>query len=43
MKTKIYLQFRWLLLCYFLLSGINMMAGGTDYYYKPEFGIRIES
>ena len=34
MKTKIYLQFRWLLLCCFLLSGINMMAGGTDYYYK---------
>lgn len=34
MKTKIYLQFRWLLLCCFLLSGINMMAGGTNYYYK---------
>lgn len=33
MKTKIYLQFRWLLLCCFLLSGINMMAGGTSYYY----------
>ena len=34
MKTKIYLQFRWLLLCCFLLTGINMMAGGTSYYYK---------
>ena len=34
MKTKIYLQFRWLLLCCFLSLSANMMAGGTDYYYK---------
>ena len=34
MKTKIYLQFRWLLLCCFLLLSANMMAGGTDYYFK---------
>lgn len=33
MKTKIYLQFRWLLLCCFLSLSANMMAGGTDYYY----------
>lgn len=32
MKTKIYLQFRWLLLCCFLSLSANMMAGGTDYY-----------
>lgn len=34
MKTKIYLQFRWLLLCCFLLLTANMMAGGTDYYFE---------
>lgn len=34
MKTKIYLRFKWLLLCCFLLLSVNMMAGGTDYYYK---------
>lgn len=34
MKTKIYLQFRWLLLCCFLSLSANMMAGGTYYYYK---------
>lgn len=34
MKTKIYLQFRWLLLCCFLLLSANMMAGGTDYYFR---------
>lgn len=34
MKTKIYLRLKWLLLCCFLLLSVNMMAGGTDYYYK---------
>ena len=34
MKTKIYLRFKWLLLCCFLLLSVNMMANGTDYYYK---------
>lgn len=34
MKTKIYLHFKWLLLCFFLLTSINVMAGGTDYYFK---------
>lgn len=34
MKTKIYLRFKWLLLCCFLLLSVNMMAGGKDYYYK---------
>ena len=34
MKTKIYLQFRWLLLCCFLLLSANMMAGSKTYYYK---------
>lgn len=34
MKTKIYLQFRWLLLCCFLSLSANMMAGETDYHYK---------
>ena len=34
MKTKIYLRFKWLLLCCFLLLSVNMMAGGTDYWYK---------
>lgn len=33
MKTKIYLRFKWLLLCCFLLLSVNMMAGST-YYYK---------
>lgn len=34
MKTKIYLRLKWLLLCCFLLLSVNMMAGGTDYWYK---------
>lgn len=34
MKTKIYLRFKWLLLCCFLLLSANMMAGGTDYWYQ---------
>lgn len=34
MKTKIYLRLKWLLLCCFLLLSVNMMANGTDYYYK---------
>ncbi len=34
MKTKIYLRLKWLLLCCFLLLSVNMMADGTDYYYK---------
>lgn len=34
MKTKIYLRLKWLLLCCFLLLSINMMAGGTNYWYK---------
>ena len=33
MKTKIYLRFKWLLLCCFLLLSVNMMAG-NNYYYK---------
>ena len=33
MKTKIYLRFKWLLLCCFLLLSVNMMAGAT-YWYK---------
>ena len=33
MKTKIYLRFKWLLLCCFLLLSVNMMAG-SDYYFK---------
>ena len=34
MKTKIYLRLKWLLLCCFLLFSVNMMAGGTNYWYK---------
>ena len=34
MKTKIYLRFKWLLLCCFLLLSVNMMADETDYWYK---------
>ena len=34
MKTKIYLRFKWLLLCCFLLLSVNMMAGGKDYFYR---------